>query len=98
MARGPLPGFLAQPLPQGTDPDTAVVGPDQRTVREPVLQGTGLAVEHSVFDYRQSLVRLTVVPIEMSVIGTAMAITGAGAAKRPRVPVEFMQSGTRIFE
>ena len=99
MARSLLPSFSFQRLAQGTDPETAVVGLDQRTVKGPVLQWAGLVEQDTRLDSWESPILwdpLPVGPIETSVMGTAMAITGA--LKRPRVPVEIVPSGTRIFE
>jgi len=102
MARSLLQFFSFQSLAQGTDPETAVVvGLDQRTVKGPVLQWAGLAEQDTRLDSWESLILWDPLPvgsIEPSVMGTAMAITGAGAAKRPRMPVEIAPSGTRIFE
>lgn len=98
MARSLLPSFSFQRLAQGTDPETAVVGLDQRTVKGPVLQWAGLVEQDTRLDSWESPILwdpLPVGPIETFVMGTAMAITGA--AKRPRVPVEIVPSGIRIF-
>ena len=97
VARG-LPQCLSfNGLPQGTDSNTAVVGPDQWTVNGAGLQGTGLAVDYPVFNSGQSLGSRRPIGIPgVGIPGVGRRISMTGRPQGPEWTVMLWQNGARL--